>query len=194
MPDHNDEEQLQQLVKSSKSGDTSALHELLVRIQGVAERRARSVLLNHADVEDAVQCTLIICAAKLESSGNAGSYDGRGSFDGWVNTIALNEANGLLRKKRRRSEPGPDSVPEYLPSTSGSSIFANRMMIEACLAKLSEQEQAAMYLRHNLRYQYEEIARHTGEPLGTIKARVSRAREKMARCIFQTDPDLRQYQ
>ncbi len=122
-------------------------------------------------------------------------YDARWRFSTWLYRIATNCAIDVLRRGR----PAPVSLDESLPggapglseriaSTSASPAEAfefreTSARLSRALAKLSPPARALLLLRHVHHRRYDEIARITGLPLGTVKNRIFRSRERLRRLL-----------
>ena len=104
----------------------------------------------------------------------------RGGFKGWLFTIALNLTRSELSRKRYRVRHVEPEAADAVPSAAaGPDVLAARAQdarrVTAALARLSPlmREVVVMKVYHQLKFQ--EIARLTGTPEGTLKARFHRA-------------------
>jgi RNA polymerase sigma-70 factor, ECF subfamily len=99
----------------------------------------------------------------------AGRYDaGRGSPEAWLCTISRTRALDRLRRRTaRREEPS-----EAAPSPSGIPRAEEALAVRAALEGLPEDQRRALELAYYDGLTQSEIARHLGEPLGTIKTRI----------------------
>ena len=116
---------------------------------------------------------------------NPGRYDAAKSGPlGWMIMIARGLALDRLRQRTRRSE-GLERLTSSDDSVSGASdtaaTAASRLEAEeqyrrlgSALGSLPEVQRTAIELAFYRGCTQEEIARTTGEPLGTIKARIRR--------------------
>jgi RNA polymerase sigma-70 factor (ECF subfamily) len=107
------------------------------------------------------------------------------SFRAWLTRIGINAARDILRKRKRRpSEPYPewedDSWQPPTPESEGpeavSIVGAQRTAIGAAMARISEDQRAAIILYDVQGYDYAEIAEMTGVSVGTVKSRIHRGR------------------
>ena len=106
----------------------------LPQLRTAAFRIARSVLLNDADAEDAVQDTLMRVWLGFPR------FRGESLFSSWFNRIAHNSA--IMVYRRRRTQRYFHDVPEdhanklgYRPDTEGAIIFRQRIEIVERAAK-----------------------------------------------------------
>ncbi len=166
-----------QLVDLARNGSRPAMSALLRTIVDLrwAERPVRAVLMDQADIDDAVQTTLIAVASKLEG------FEGRSSFRAWVDRIARNEALMLIRSRGRRAAPAGDALPEADRSVRRlSSLVASEQAYAQLLAELSPEHQIVIQLREAEGLSYEQIAAQLDVPVGTVRSRINRARRHLA--------------
>ncbi|MFF8293396.1 SigE family RNA polymerase sigma factor [Streptomyces sp. NPDC016309] len=115
-----------------------------------------------------------------------------GAPEAWVRTVAMRLAVSRWRRARRwlelmRHSPPPEPVPGPSPDHTA--------LVEA-LRGLPEAQRTAVVLHHLCDLSVEEIAKETGSPQGTVKARLSRGRAALARRLAGTavleDPGTRE--
>ncbi len=172
---------LDQLAALAARGFQPALRPLLQAVmqQRLAENTVRRVLLDPADVDDAVQATLIVVAEKISS------FRSDAPFAGWLGRVARNEALLVLRRRRRKSEP----VSYRLPETDHrarrlSSLLADEIAVQSALGRLSSEHQQVLRLREHDDLSYKEIADQLGLPVGTVRSRINRARRALAELLL----------
>ena len=191
MDDHTE---LDQLVRSAQAGDSRALEEVLFRVRPLVMRRCARFLPHHQDAEEAAQDALLSISTKL------GTYDGHGSFLGWVSVIASNSARSTYRSMRRRADTvgwavkvgGADMVETADPPTT-SVIAGTRLDLMEALDELERRQPVVVesfVLRDLGALPYGEIAELTAVPLGTVKDRIHQARPPPSACSpsFSTRP------
>jgi RNA polymerase sigma-70 factor (ECF subfamily) len=169
---------LDQIALAAAGGMVSARSALIAIVD--EHRLARSaitkLLIDPADIDDAQQLTLIAVAERV------GGYEGRGPFLGWLHRVARNEALMLLRRKQRRNEPSGEEPPEQWGFVARlSSFVADADAVDRLLAGLSADHREALRLREIEGLDYEEIAARLGVPVGTVRSRLARARDQLAR-------------
>lgn len=98
----------------------------------------------------------------------------------WLRTIARNEALRLLN--RRREEPLPD---EWECCGESDEPPYKTSEILAALADLNPSERLTIFLRYWSDKSDAEIAQLLAIPIGTVKIRLHRAREKLARALSE---------
>lgn len=149
-------------------------------------KRALRFLGNAPDAEDAVQDALLSAYRHL------GQFRGQAQLSTWLMTIVTNAALMQLRRRHNRyfsldqeqgeegltfSERLRDSKPS--PEEVCSTEEARNRMVEA-VQRLSPKLRRAFQLRDIDGLTTKEAARALGVPEGTVKARLARARAKLA--------------
>lgn len=124
------------------------------------------------------------------------AFRGEASFQTWLTGIVINHTRNRLRQKKGResvtvSLAGPDGgVGDCRePAAQDRSAFEEldrkemREGLEYCIATLNEEFREVLVLRDVQQYSYEEISGALGLPDGTVKSRISRAREALKECL-----------
>ena len=166
------DDDLSALVSAARAGDEGARSDLLRTLRPTVLRRCAKVLPNMNDAEEACQDALLAIATKLES------YDGRGSFLGWVSMISLNAARSTYRRLARLPIPG-DQDPYAVERGTTSIIAGTRIDLIEAVHALEERHPSwaeAFVMRDIGAMSYAEIADLVGSPVGTIKDRIHQAR------------------
>ena len=83
-----------ELVEKVKSGDKAAFSQLYESIYADTYRLAYSFTKSNEDAQDAVQNAFVILYKKIETLKNTNS------FKSWFNTIVVNEALRINKKKK----------------------------------------------------------------------------------------------
>ena len=122
------------------------------------------------------------------------SFDPRFRFTTWLYRIASNCAIDQRRKKKPRTcsfnPPSDDaSDPGVEPAVPGSEPDPHEMLrlrelqgrLDQAVEALPSNYRHLILLRHRHYLRYDEIARATGLPVGTVKNRIFRAREILKR-------------
>jgi RNA polymerase sigma-70 factor (ECF subfamily) len=149
-------------------------------------KRALRFLGNAPDAEDAVQDALLSAYRHL------GQFRGQAQLSTWLMTIVTNAAlmqlrrrhNGYFSLDQEQGEEGltfserlPDSKPS--PEEVCSTVEARNRLVEG-VQRLSPKLRRAFQLRDIDGLTTKEAARALGVPEGTVKARLARARAKLA--------------
>lgn len=174
MSDRSDEDLLQVFLE----GDGAAFDELVRRHEDAVFAVASRLMGQRADALDAVQETFIAVFRR------AHSFRGDAAFSTWLHRIAINTCKDLIRKRGRFPiEPG-DQVERPDVGDVSSQVTAH-IDLAAALATLPEDQRTALVMFELGGIPYEEIARETNTQVGTVKSRISRARQALARAMEQ---------
>ena len=134
------------------------------------------ILKNTYDCEDAMS------AAIVKAYEHRNSLLKRGSFRAWFLRILRNEAYTILRERRRVLET--DEIPEAVQPFPDT---AQALDLHAALMRLNADQRNVLYLKEQ-GYSLEEIAAVLQVPVGTVKSRISRAKDAL-RTILEENED-----
>ena len=178
------------LIQDAQHGDLEAFNRLILAYQDRVYNQAFRVLGEYQSADDATQ------EAFISAYKNIRSFRG-GSFRAWLLRIVTNACYDELRRKKRRPttplEPVDDegdeiesphwiADPGELPEDNvARSELANA--IQACLDQLTEDFRVVVVLVDVQGLDYLEASEVIGKPLGTIKSRLARARNRMKDCL-----------
>ncbi|MFK7766829.1 MAG: RNA polymerase sigma factor [Mariniblastus sp.] len=128
---------------------------------------------NMEDAKDALQETFLKCWRKQDQ------VDSIENLKAWVFRIALNTGRDIRKTawKRRRESLAEDAI---MVSTSDSPEMdlvqrEQVQQLRQAVMRLRPKEQEVFLLRQNGNLTYEQIAKATGMPLGTVKTRMRAA-------------------
>jgi RNA polymerase sigma-70 factor, ECF subfamily len=178
----------QRLLASAKAGDPAAFESLIMPHRQTVHRRALQILHNHEDAEDTVQ------TAFLQAFRHLGSFEGRSRFSSWLITIATNAALMRLRSSRKKRETSLDQLfdrdddgmkfeiiearPDPEQQCSANEV---RAILDEALNRLGPLYKQVLQLRDVEDLSLKEAARILEVPVGTVKARLHRARVRLGR-------------
>ena len=119
-----------------------------------------------------------------------GSYEGRGSLEGWLTRIATNTCLNILRGSKRRPEMTVSDLTEdedkwleqqmvdtEQPSVETSLVAAD--LADRLLSVLSPEDQQALLMIDGEQASIKEVAAATGWSESKVKVRAFRARKKI---------------
>ncbi|MFT2007585.1 RNA polymerase sigma factor [Pontibacter sp. 13R65] len=109
-----------------------------------------------------------------------GQYEAKGSFEGWVRRIMVNEALGFLRKKEPLHMAIEDSHIQVAATTGADQELAEEELLEL-LQNLPAGYRAVFNLYAIEGYGHKEIADMLGITEGTSKSQLSKARAMLQR-------------
>ena len=164
------------------------------RLAGEHERQVYAVCYHmmgsREDAQDCAQETM------LRAFKAFGSFRRDASFSTWITRIAMNVCTDALRKRRpvtsldaMRDDTNFD-LPDAGPTAYAQLEQKERVrLLREGLDELPEEMRQIIVLRDMRGMSYEEIAAVLEVPLGTVKSRVNRAREKLS-AILQKSSEL----
>lgn len=155
------------LLERARAGDDHALEQLFARYLKPLRRWASGRLpkwaRDMADTQDLVQETLLQTFKKLDGF----EFRGEGALQAYLRQALMNRIRDELRRFDRRGMPSaldsqaPDTAPSPLEQAIGRQ-GAERY--ERALARLREEDRAALVARLELGCSYEEMAAAFGKP------------------------------
>jgi RNA polymerase sigma-70 factor (ECF subfamily) len=169
------------LLKAFKSGNRAAFGELVRKYQDRICNLCRHMLADPDDADDAAQDTFV------KAFQGAKGFTPTSTFYTWLYRIAVNTCLDYQRKYSLRSlffPPGKEEHLDIIPSAAPSpeTACADKQSIHAlsvALLRLSKKLRTVIVLKELEGLSYEEIAEVLDVSVGTIKSRISRAREDL---------------
>jgi len=158
--------------------DVRGFEQAVVALKDRVHAYATRMLRDRAEAQDVAQDALVKLWQHREAVDEAGARL-------WLMRTAHNLCIDRLRKRKVRSEIAdgddvmdmqPDEKPGPETRAGATEIGAG---IETALAELCELDRAVLLMREVHELPYEEIATVLGMPVGTMKARLHRARERL---------------
>jgi RNA polymerase sigma-70 factor (ECF subfamily) len=168
------------LITRFKGGDRLAFEEIVLKYQDRIYNLCRYTLHDSGDAQDAAQEVF------LKVYGSLKAYRPESSLYTWLYRIAVNTCFDY--NKKFRPKPSDESAVEDLPSAQASPerLYQSKEVgraIEAALQKLPEKLRTAIVLKEIEGLPYDEIAKVIHTSVGTVKSRISRAREELCRLL-----------
>lgn len=180
----------QSLIAAAKRGDLQAFNQLILAHQSMAFNLAYRILGDGEAAADVTQ------EAFLKAFRGLKAYRG-GSFKAWILRIVTNACYDYLRSQQRRPANSLEAMLEESPDHSllmreeGESpddyVLRAELsnVIQAGIATLPPDQRTALILSDILGFSYQEIAEIATINLGTVKSRLSRAREKLRAYLLE---------
>jgi RNA polymerase sigma-70 factor (TIGR02960 family) len=199
------------LLARALAGDDTAFAAVVKEHERPVFRHCYRMLGSGPDAEDAVQDTLERAWRKLAT------YDGSGSFGGWLHRIATNVCLDLLRTRRARLSPaghGPPTGPGSLPAPPDpetawvepvsdadltgagdpQEALARREEISlafvAALQRLAPRQRAALLLHDVLGFSHPETAEVLAASPSAVNSLLARARQTVRGSSAVPAPDI----
>jgi len=184
------------LVKKSLQGDLEAFEELVLKYQNKVYSLAYRYMGNEEDAYDSAQ------EAFLKAFRSLRSFKGNSSFGTWIFRVTSNVCLDELRRKKRKplslslDEPlatwtGNEVEKELADTNPTADIIYERkelsQYIQFLLDQLKPEFKAVIVLRDIQELNYEEIAEILKCSLGTVKSRISRARNELRKMWLERE-------
>jgi RNA polymerase sigma-70 factor (ECF subfamily) len=166
------------LIERAREGDLGAFNDLVELYQDQLFALVARMVPDRDQASDAVQ------EAFFSAYRNLAGFRG-GSVKSWLNRICVNAAMDAQRaRKRRPVQPYPEFEDESWQPPTGDEADPERLVLTAerthvliaALARIGDDQRAAIVLFDVHGYDYAEIAEMTGVSLGTVKSRIHRGR------------------
>ena len=174
------------LIRRAKQGDMLAFEELILQHEKIVYNVALRMMNHSEDARDISQEVF------LKAYRNLADFDERSAFSTWLYRITHNTCIDEMRKRKGKQSY---SLEEELENEDGSmqrqiadegdtpeeSLLREEQKSEIlqALDTLSEEHKAAIILRDVKGLSYEEISEILELSLGTVKSRISRARNQL---------------
>ena len=181
-----------QLIKQAKKGDQDSFEALIMSCKEKAYNIAFRYMQNEEDALDAMQESFIKIFRHLSK------FNEQSRFDTWVYRIVVNACKDMLRKDNKiryidarvKNQEDGDIILEIEDKAPGpENILENKEEHEyilKCLKGLSGEQREILVLRDMQGFTYDEIAEILDFPIGTVKSKISRARQKFKEIYFAT--------
>jgi RNA polymerase sigma-70 factor (ECF subfamily) len=184
-------EEDRRLVEAALGGDESAYQQLVDKYERALYYYLKRMVRHERVLDDLVQESFIKAFEALDS------YSPRYAFSTWLYRIAKNHTIDHLRKKRlptrsidrpvrggSGSEEGEErafQLPDQRAPGPDEHVARDqrRRIVQEAIEALPEKYRRVIELRHQQEFSYKEIADELDKPLGTVKAHLFRARERL---------------
>jgi RNA polymerase sigma-70 factor, ECF subfamily len=178
------------LIQEARHGNLDSFNRLVLAYQDMVYNQAYRMIGEPEAAEDAAQDAFISAFRHL------GNYRG-GSFKAWLLRIVTNGCYDELRRRKRRPttplEPLDDEEeeiesPHWMSDPSESPEEATERtelsnVLQNCLEGLPPEFRSVVILVDIQGMDYTEASQSVGKPLGTVKSRLARARERLRNCL-----------
>ncbi|WP_312046286.1 sigma-70 family RNA polymerase sigma factor [Anaerotignum sp.] len=180
------EQGTKQLISRAKQGDMTAFERLVEQHEKIVYNVTLRMMNHSEDAKDISQEVWIKAYRSIEN------FDERSAFSTWIYRIAVNTCIDEMRKRKGKQcfsldnelEDDEGSWKQEIADngdTPEESLMRKEMKSEivTALETISEDYKTVFVLRDMQGLSYEEIAEITGLALGTVKSRISRARNNL---------------
>lgn len=180
-----------ELARFARAGDESAFEEIMRRYSPRVFRFASRFFQQRSLVEEAAQEVFLKAFTEL------GSFEGRGSMEGWLTRITTNTCLNLLRSAKRRPELTVSDLGEdetaWLDAHLGEAAAerhksSERSLVAADLAgrvlqTLSPDDQLVLTLIDGEDNSVKDVVEMTGWSESKVKVQAFRARRRMREAV-----------
>jgi RNA polymerase sigma-70 factor (ECF subfamily) len=167
-----------ELIRRILAGDAAAERQLYETHVDRVFRLAYRMTGDATQAEDLTQDTFIRAFDRLAS------FRGESPFAGWLHRVATSVILSALQKRKRRQSV--ESLRDDLTTVSGAGRAEDpdlRRTLDRAVSGLDD-SQRLVFVMHDIEgYTHQEIASAMGTPVGTAKARLSRARRKLREAL-----------
>jgi RNA polymerase sigma-70 factor (ECF subfamily) len=161
------------LIASVASGDRRALETLYLTYHRRLTRFLGRFTQSYENIEEILNDTFLVVWQSARDFRHASRVST------WIMGIAYRTALKSLRRPQHRETLPSDLLPD--PSSDPTQAMETQDWIEQGLRLLSLEHRLTLELAYNFGHSVEEIAAITSVPVGTVKARMFHAREKLKR-------------
>jgi RNA polymerase sigma-70 factor (ECF subfamily) len=176
-----------ELVRLLQAGDETAFRELIGRFGPKIQRTAFRILHNRDEAEDVAQEVFTKVYFSIKG------FQLRSSLYSWISRIAINECYGYLRKKRPIYESeSPDGALSTIMQNAADRqpradlAVMQRDFLNKLLMQVSEEERVLLVWKEVDGLSIEELSEMTGLVENTIKVKLFRARQRLARAAARS--------
>ena len=180
-----------ELARLAREGDESAFEEIMRRYSPRVFRFAGKFFRQRSLVEEAAQEVFLKAFTEL------GSYEGRGSMEGWLTRITTNTCLNLLRRSKRRPELTVSDLTEdetnwldnhLVDAATEQHESSERSLVAADLAgrvlqTLAPDDQLVLTLIDGEEASVKEVVKMTGWSESKVKVQAFRARRRMRAAV-----------
>lgn len=178
------------LIEKAKKGDRKAFESLVKLHEKNVYNLALKLMKNREDALDAAQ------DAFLKAWISIGSFRGDSKFSAWLYRLTYNTCLDYLRKAKKgeiislTSDDEDEKVMDVRDDAPTPEEYAEkqelRKTVRGALDALPEEYRQIIIMREFTGLSYGEIADALGLNEGTVKSRLSRARQKLAEILRKT--------
>jgi RNA polymerase sigma-70 factor (ECF subfamily) len=180
-----------ELARFAREGDESAFEEIMRRYSRRVFHYASKFFRQRSQVEEAAQEVFLKAFTEL------GSYEGRGSMEGWLTRITTNTCLNMLRSSRRRPELTVSDLTDDETTWLDNHLAvaaterhqsSERSMAAADLAgrvlqTLAPEDRMVLTLIDGEDASVDEVVKMTGWSKSKVKVRAFRARRQMRESV-----------
>lgn len=168
------------LVEKSINGDVESFEKLISEYNRYVYNVAYRMMGNEQDAEDMAQEALIKAFKAIST------FNKESQFSTWLYRIVINTCKDELRKRKEKtlSLDDEDGVKHIVSSDEADPLLIYekneiKARVQGAIDQLSEDYKAVIVLRDLMGYSYDEIGTILDVPIGTVRSRLNRSRQKL---------------
>jgi len=182
-----------ELVSRSQKGDTDSFEVLVIRYQKKMLNIAYRITGNYDEACEVVQEAFFSAFRSIKT------FRGEAKFSTWLTGITANYAKNRLKQIQSRSYREPISIDDPIETASGHLYYdppsgevpaieqleriETQQAVQECISSLDKDQREVLVLRDMEDLSYDEIGLSLKIPDGTVKSRLSRARNALKDCL-----------
>ncbi len=182
-------------LKNAKNGDVQAFEEIMRNYEKLVYSISYRMLENTEDASDIFQDVFIRVYKNISTCKDINH------LKCWIARVTSNACIDVLRKRKTRPTESLDEINDNEYTTSRKNIYVmsdyktpedsiinkeRRQYLINSINKLSSDDKAIIILRDIHGLSYDELSKVTSQNLGTVKSRLSRARQKLKKILTET--------
>ncbi len=188
------------LVSECKKGNLDSFERLVLKYQKRMFNIAYRMTGGYEDASDIVQDAFISAYKNIKT------FKGKSKFTTWLFSIVINHSKNRIKNLsvKHRNEPYSVDAPiqtdsnEYMTTPASKELSSLQQIekkniqyhVQKCISSISEKFRAVLVLMDIQGFTYNEISEMLGIAQGTVKSKLSRARESLKNCLKHVIGDL----
>ncbi|MCI9286472.1 MAG: sigma-70 family RNA polymerase sigma factor [Clostridia bacterium] len=164
---------MEELIKKAKNGNQEAFSDLIRNIQNDLLKIAKMRLSCEDDIQEAVQETIIEAYKSIKKL----KHDQY--FKTWIIKILINKCNKMYKKNQKFNQLNLNIEYDNILVNNDHNITESNMDFYFLIKNLNYNERIALILYYMEDYTTKDISKILKVSENTIKARLSRAKEKI---------------
>ena len=168
------------IINEAKKGNSEAFVTLIEQHKTQMYKTAKAILKNEDDVCDAIQEALISCYKNIQGLKNE-KY-----FKTWLIRITINKCYDIIEKNSSNNSKIEKKIC-YLEEEKTSNNIVSKIDLEIALNALENDLRIVTVLYYYDDISVKDISDILGIPTGTVKSKLSRAREKLYELLKQEE-------
>ena len=178
---------INELVQGAQQRDDEAFKELVLRLQYELQQFISARAASYEMIEETLQATFVVCYEKI------GQFTFRGSFAGWLKTIAAGILRSELTERARQIAMEGDALERVMVHRAIADFESKQESVQRseeahrkldeCLDELTPRVRKLLARRYEDRLSLNRIAQQFKKPAAWVANTLCRARQKLKRCL-----------